>query len=89
LTVFVNKKNPVDPTVLKRCLSILEAVSTNRYLAVYFETNLNSEGHQLHMGGWVGGARQAMADGKTKYETSHKPCDLKFPAHLTQTPSSM
>lgn len=31
LTVFVNKKNPVDPTVLKRCLSILEAVSTNSY----------------------------------------------------------
>lgn len=29
LTVYVNKKNPVDPTVLKRCLSILEAVSTN------------------------------------------------------------
>ncbi|XP_058973954.2 engulfment and cell motility protein 1-like [Pocillopora verrucosa] len=30
LTVFVNKKNPpVDPTVLKRCLSILEAVCTN------------------------------------------------------------
>lgn len=29
LTVFVNKKNPVDATVLKRCLSILEAVSTN------------------------------------------------------------
>jgi len=29
LTVFVNKKNPVDGTVLKRCLSILEAVSTN------------------------------------------------------------
>ncbi|KAJ7365084.1 hypothetical protein OS493_007730 [Desmophyllum pertusum] len=29
LTVFVNKKSPVDATVLKRCLSILEAVSTN------------------------------------------------------------
>lgn len=29
LTTFVNKKNPVDATVLKRCLSILEAVSIN------------------------------------------------------------
>lgn len=29
LTVFVNKKNPVDATVLRRCLSILEAVSSN------------------------------------------------------------
>lgn len=29
LTVYVNKKTPVDATVLKRCLSILESVSTN------------------------------------------------------------
>jgi len=30
----------------------------------------------------VGGACQAMADGKTKTETLHKPHDLKPPAHL-------
>ena len=34
------------------------------------------------MSGWVGGACQAMADGKTKTETLHEPRDLKSPAHL-------
>lgn len=41
LTVFVNKKNPpVDPTVLKRCLSILEAVCTNRLVALLLKISV-------------------------------------------------
>ena len=39
------------------------------------------------MGGRMGGACQAMTDGRNKDCTLHKPCDLKPPPTCTQTPS--
>ena len=47
------------------------------------ESNFTSTLHILQvLHGWVGGACQAMADGKTNTETLHKPRERKPSAHL-------